>query len=95
MQGIHCTSDGSWVVPRLGEKRAIEGAYAWRTLLDTGAVVTNGTDEPAEDVDPMESFYATVTRRRKAPGVPAYFGTVSSEYPFAPSASSRLCVRWF
>ena len=68
MQGIHCTSDGPWVVPRLGEKRAREGAYSWRTLLDTDAVVTNGTDAPVEDVDPIESFYATVTRRMKANG---------------------------
>ncbi|MFQ5788852.1 MAG: amidohydrolase [Acidobacteriota bacterium] len=63
MQGIHCTSDGPWVVPRLGEKRAREGAYPWRSLLDTGAVVSNGTDAPVEDVDPIASFYATVTRR--------------------------------
>jgi predicted amidohydrolase YtcJ len=68
MQGIHCTSDGPWVEPRLGEKRAKEGAYPWRTLLETGAVVTNGTDAPVEDVDPIESFYATVTRRMKANG---------------------------
>ena len=46
MQGIHCTSDGPWVMPRLGEKRAREGAYPWRTLLETDAVVTNGTDAP-------------------------------------------------
>jgi len=68
MQGIHCTSDGPWVVPRLGEKRAREGAYPWRTLLETDAVVTNGTDAPVEDVDPIDSFYATVTRRMKANG---------------------------
>ncbi len=68
MQGIHCTSDGPWVAPRLGDKRAEEGAYPWRTLLETGAVVSNGTDAPVEDVDPIESFYATVTRRMKANG---------------------------
>ncbi len=63
MQAIHCTSDGPWVVPRLGEKRAAEGAYVWRSLLDSGAVVTNGTDAPVEDVDPIPNFYAAVTRR--------------------------------
>lgn len=68
MQGIHCTSDGPWVVPRLGEKRAREGAYVWRSLLESGAVVTNGTDAPVEDVDPIASYYATVTRRMKANG---------------------------
>jgi predicted amidohydrolase YtcJ len=63
MQGIHCTSDGPWVVPRLGEQRAREGAYMWKTLMETGALVTNGTDAPVEDVDPIASYYATVSRR--------------------------------
>jgi hypothetical protein len=62
MQGIHCTSDGPWVMPRLGEQRAREGAYVWRTLWDTGAVISNGTDAPVEDVDPIASYYATVSR---------------------------------
>lgn len=64
MQGIHCTSDAPFVVKRLGEERARTGAYPWRSLLDAGAVVTNGTDAPVEDVNPLESFYASVTRRR-------------------------------
>jgi len=64
MQAIHCTSDSPYVIKRLGEKRAREGAYPWRSLLDAGAVVTNGTDAPVEDVDPIESYYATVTRKR-------------------------------
>src|SRR5690606_16816670 len=57
MQGIHCTSDAPFVVPRLGERRAEEGAYVWRALLDAGAIVTNGTDAPVEDVDPIASFH--------------------------------------
>jgi len=64
MQAVHCTSDSPFVIKRLGEKRAREGAYPWRSLLDAGAVVTNGTDAPVEDVDPIESFYASVTRKR-------------------------------
>ncbi len=68
MQAIHCTSDAPFVVKRLGEKRAREGAYPWRSLLDAGAVVTNGTDVPVEDVDPIESYYATVTRKRADTG---------------------------
>jgi len=62
MQGIHCTSDGPWVVTRVGEERARTGAYAWRSLLDNGAIIINGTDAPVEDVDPIASFYASVTR---------------------------------
>jgi predicted amidohydrolase YtcJ len=63
MQGIHCTSDGPWVYKRLGAERAEEGAYVWRKLMATGAIVTNGTDVPVEDIDPIASFYATVTRK--------------------------------
>ncbi len=65
MQAIHCTSDGPWIALRLGEKRAEEGAYVWRRLMDSGAVVSNGTDAPVEDCDPIPGFYASVTRRMK------------------------------
>jgi predicted amidohydrolase YtcJ len=63
MQGVHATSDGPFVVARLGERRAKTGAYAWRSLLDAGAVVINGTDVPVELMDPIASFYSTVTRK--------------------------------
>jgi predicted amidohydrolase YtcJ len=69
MQGIHCTSDAPFVVKRLGEQRAREGAYPWRSLWDTGAVIANGTDAPVEDVSALESFYATVTRKRADTGM--------------------------
>jgi predicted amidohydrolase YtcJ len=65
MQAIHCTSDGPWVLKRLGEKRAEEGAYVWRKLMATGAVIPNGTDVPVEPIDPMACFYAAVTRKLK------------------------------
>ena len=65
MQGIHCTSDAVFVLKRLGARRAQEGAYVWQKLMKSGAVVTNGTDAPVEDVDPIASFYATVTRKLK------------------------------
>ena len=63
MQGIHATSDGPWVLKRLGPERARSGAYLWRSLLDAGVVIANGTDTPVEDVDPIASFYASVARR--------------------------------
>jgi predicted amidohydrolase YtcJ len=65
MQGIHCTSDGPWVIKRLGPKRAEEGAYMWRALIDSGATVSNGTDAPVEAVDALPSFYASVSRKMK------------------------------
>jgi predicted amidohydrolase YtcJ len=63
MQGIHATSDGPWVPRRLGDKRTREGAYVWQKLLRSGARIANGTDAPVEDVSPVASFYASVTRR--------------------------------
>ena len=65
MQGIHATSDGPWVPTRVGPDRARERAYLWRTLLDSGAVVSNGTDCPIEDPDPIANFHASVTRLMK------------------------------
>jgi predicted amidohydrolase YtcJ len=62
MQGIHATSDGPWVEPRLGAERARTGAYVWRDLIDTGAVICNGTDVPVEPISAVESFYASVSR---------------------------------
>jgi predicted amidohydrolase YtcJ len=63
MQGIHATSDAPWIPPRLGPERARTGAYVWRSLMDAGALIANGTDAPVEDVDPIASFHASVTRR--------------------------------
>ncbi|MBM3789223.1 MAG: amidohydrolase [Acidobacteria bacterium] len=65
MQGIHCTSDAPYVLARLGEGRAAEGAYVWQKLMKTGAVICNGTDAPVEDVCPIASFHATVSRKLK------------------------------
>jgi len=62
MQGIHACSDAPYVIPRLGEQRAQEGAYVWKTLWDDGTVVTNGTDVPVENIDPFASYHCTVTR---------------------------------
>ena len=48
---------------RLGPQR-IKGAYAWRTLIDQGNVVPNGTDSPVESYNPFLSMYCAVTRMR-------------------------------
>ncbi len=69
MQAIHCTSDGPWVPKRIGDRRAEEGAYVWRKLMASGAVIANGTDAPVEDVDPIPLFYASVTRKMKNGGL--------------------------
>ena len=65
MQGIHCTSDAPYVPARLGDRRAGEGAYVWQKLMKSGAIVSNGTDAPVEDVNPIANYYATVSRKSK------------------------------
>lgn len=65
MQGVHIISDAPWVPKRLGEERAHRTSYLWRSLWDSGAIVTNGTDTPVEDVDPIMSFYGSATRKAK------------------------------
>jgi len=65
MQGIHCTSDAPYVPARLGPQRAEEGAYVWQKLMKTGAIISNGTDTPVEDINPIASYHATVTRKLK------------------------------
>ena len=69
MQGVHATSDGPWVEPKLGARRSEDGAYVWQRLMDAGAVVMNGTDALDEDVDPIASYYATVSRKMSNGGV--------------------------
>ncbi|MDP2528960.1 MAG: amidohydrolase [Candidatus Palauibacterales bacterium] len=63
MQTLHACSDGPYVVARLGKERAKAGAYAWRKLMDAGAIIANGTDAPVERLDPIPNFYCAVTRR--------------------------------
>jgi len=62
MQGSHQTSDMYWVPNRLGWARA-QGAYAWRSLLNTGVIIPNGSDFPVEAVNPLISFHSFVTRQ--------------------------------
>ncbi len=62
MQATHQTSDMRWAESRVGPDR-IRGAYAWRSLLNTGVVIPNGTDFPVEEVNPLLTFHAAVTRQ--------------------------------
>jgi predicted amidohydrolase YtcJ len=62
MQASHQTSDMYWAGNRLGETR-LRGAYAWRSLLESGVIIPNGSDFPVEYVNPLISFKASVTRQ--------------------------------
>jgi predicted amidohydrolase YtcJ len=62
MQETHCTSDMYWAEARLGSKR-MKGAYAWRSLRETGVVIPGGSDFPVEHPNPLYGIYAGVTRQ--------------------------------
>jgi predicted amidohydrolase YtcJ len=65
MQASHQTSDMRWAEARVGPQR-IRGAYAWRSLLNTGVVIPDGSDFPVEQVNPLISFHSAVTRQDSA-----------------------------
>lgn len=62
MQPTHCTSDMRWAQDRLGPER-LAGAYAWRSVLDSGSYIAGGSDFPVEDANPFHGIHAAVTRR--------------------------------
>jgi predicted amidohydrolase YtcJ len=63
MQAVHMSSDRPWAIDRLGEKRIKEGAYMWQALLQSGVPIVNGTDVPVEPLNPIASYYASVSRK--------------------------------
>jgi predicted amidohydrolase YtcJ len=62
MQATHATSDKNMAEDRVGADRIL-GGYAWRRLLDSGAIVANGSDFPVELSNPFHGLYAAVTRQ--------------------------------
>lgn len=64
MQTTHATSDMLVAEDRVGPER-IKGAYAWRTIIDKGSIIPNGSDAPVELVNPYHGLYAAVTRKNR------------------------------
>lgn len=62
MQPSHAIGDLYFAPARLGRDRLV-GAYAWKSLLESGAVICAGSDAPVEKGDPLIEFYAAVARR--------------------------------
>ncbi|MEM9617455.1 MAG: amidohydrolase [Pseudomonadota bacterium] len=62
MQPSHAIGDLFFAPDRLGPNR-LDGAYAWRALIDAGAIIAGGSDAPVERGDPLIEFYAAVARR--------------------------------
>jgi hypothetical protein len=71
MQPTHCTSDMRWAGERLGPER-LEGAYAWRSVLDSGTILAGGSDFPVEDANPFHGIHAAVTRRPRQGADPGW-----------------------
>ena len=63
IQGVFACSDGPWVTDRLGEGRTQERGYVFRSMVESGAVVMNGTDPPVEEIDPIASFHCSIARQ--------------------------------
>jgi len=62
MQPSHAIGDLYFAVDRLGKER-LAGGYAWRSLIDSGAVIAGGSDAPVEVGDPRIEFYASTVRK--------------------------------
>jgi predicted amidohydrolase YtcJ len=75
MQPVHCTMDMGFVESRIGPER-MAGAYAWKSLLDSGATLVAGADTPSFPVswtNPMLGLYTAVTRQDAAGNPPDGF----------------------
>ena len=62
MQPSHAIEDLYFAIARLGKKR-LAGGYAWRSLIDSGAIIAGGSDAPVEVGDPRIEFYAATVRK--------------------------------
>jgi predicted amidohydrolase YtcJ len=62
VQPYHAIDDGRWAVKRIGEER-LQGTYAFKALIDSGATVAFGSDWPVAPLDPLTGVYAALTRR--------------------------------
>lgn len=63
MQPLHATMDMAWIEKRIGTKRTKEGAFAWRSLLDSHAIIAGGSDAPVVDINPLLGIHAAITRQ--------------------------------
>ena len=69
VQPTHATSDKAMAEDRIGAER-MEGAYAWRTLMQSGARLALGSDFPVEPADPLYGLHAAISREDRS-GEPA------------------------
>ncbi len=62
VQPYHASDDGRWAEKKIGPDR-IKTTYAFRSLLDAGALLACGSDWNVAPLDPLTGIYAAVTRR--------------------------------
>lgn len=63
IQPSFVSTDLHWIKERLGENRLSKGAYAWKTMLDAGLILTGGSDCPVVSYNPFEGIFASVARQ--------------------------------
>jgi len=80
MQPYHAIDDGRWAEKRIGQERA-RSSYAWKSMLDAGAVLAFGSDWPVAPLDPLAGICAAVTR-----------ATLDSRHPGGWFPEQRLTV---
>ncbi|MCS7313082.1 MAG: amidohydrolase [Acidobacteria bacterium] len=90
MQPTHATSDMPWAPDRLGPDR-LQGAYAWRSILQTGLKIAGGSDAPVEEISPLLGLYAAVTRQ-DLQGRPA--GGWRPEERVTPQEALQMFTQW-
>jgi len=90
VQPTHATSDMYWAEQRLGPER-MEGAYAYRRLLDENGWLADGSDFPVEDINPLYGFYAATVRKDHA-GVPG--GGFMPEQALTREEALRAMTIW-
>jgi predicted amidohydrolase YtcJ len=64
MEPPHAMEDKTWAEKRLGPERIL-GAYAWRSLRESGAALTFNSDNPGSDHDIFYGLHSAITRQDK------------------------------
>ena len=63
MQPLHLSADMHWFESRVGLERSQQGAFLWRSLIDSGAIIAGGSDSPVVDINPLWGIYSAITRK--------------------------------
>jgi predicted amidohydrolase YtcJ len=90
VQPTHATSDMYWAEERLGAER-MQGAYAYKSLLEQNGWLADGSDFPVESINPLFGFYAATARKDQA-GYPE--GGFLSDQALSREEALRAMTIW-